>query len=84
MARYRRSSRRAKPLRHARRPCLSPDGQWAADRNGKNKHASLTHDEAWDAATTTLGRFDALGRAVAYDIAYDDIADLGYRVAVTE
>jgi len=50
----------------------------------KKKHASLTHDEAWDAATTTLGRFYAQCCAVADDIAYDDIAALGYSVAVTE
>jgi len=63
----------------------APMGIWAADRNGeKLKHANLSADEVWDAATTTLGRFDAQGRAVADAAAYDDIAALGYRVAVTE
>ena len=62
----------------------APMGIWSADRNGeKIKHASLSTDDVWDATTTTLGRFDAQGRAVA-DAAYDDIAALGYRVAVTE
>jgi len=63
----------------------APMGMWSADRNGeKLKHANLSADEVWDAATTTLGRFDAQGRAVADALAYDDIAALGYRVAVTE
>jgi len=63
----------------------APLGFFTAEQNGeKLKPADLSEDEIWNAATTTLGRFDLQGRAVADLAAYDDIAALGYRVAVTE
>lgn len=63
----------------------APMGFWSVDRNGeKLTPADLSPEEIWNAATTTLGRFDAQGRPVADAAAYDDITALGYRVAVTE
>lgn len=44
----------------------------------------LSEDEVWLALTTTLGRYDGSGQAVADAAAYDSIAELGYRAAVTE
>lgn len=63
----------------------APMGLWSVVRAGeKVPHAALSPDEIWLAAVACLGRHDTAGQNLADHAAYDEIAALGYRVAVTE
>jgi hypothetical protein len=63
----------------------APMGLWHTERAGqKIASADLSPDEIWLAALATLGRFDAAGQCVADRSAFDAIAALGFRAAVTE
>lgn len=63
----------------------APMGLWTIKKNGVDTPpASLSEDEIWNANVATLGRFNAQGECLADGVAYDEIRQLGYRVAVTE
>lgn len=63
----------------------APMGYWNCERDGKKlKFDQLPAKAVWGAAVSSLGRFDGQGQAVADVRAYDDIARMGFGVAVTE
>lgn len=63
----------------------APMGFWITNRNGeKVDRKTLSEDDVWFGTLATLGRFDAAGQNLADSRIYDDIAQLGFKTAVTE
>jgi alpha-L-arabinofuranosidase len=62
-----------------------PLGLWTTTRNGeKLDRKTLSEDDVWFGCLASLGRFDASGQNLADSRAYDEIARLGFKSAVTE
>lgn len=63
----------------------APMGMWTVKRDGISLDPStLSENDIWFATVSTPGRFNHAGQNVADAQAYEDIAAMGFRAAVTE